>query len=56
VSGPYAANGYEDEWRLLAAIVAGAADPPPVDPRIDDIRFAVAIAMAGRDHLLGVTA
>lgn len=56
VSGPYPANGYEDEWRLLAAIVAGAADPPPVDPRIDDIRFAVAIATAGRDHVLGVTA
>jgi myo-inositol 2-dehydrogenase / D-chiro-inositol 1-dehydrogenase len=56
VAGPYESNGYEDEWRRLAAIVAGTAEPPPIEPLIDDITFAVAIATAGREHLLGVSA
>ena len=56
VAGPYSSNGYEDEWRLLAAVVAGEASPPPIDALIADITFAVAIATAGRDHVLGATA
>ncbi len=55
VAGPFGSNGYEDEWRRLAAVVAGTAEPPPIGTLTDDITFAVAIATAGRDHLMGVS-
>jgi myo-inositol 2-dehydrogenase / D-chiro-inositol 1-dehydrogenase len=46
VFGPTAANGYEAEWRELAAIVRGELKPPSTDDLVDDVRFALAVADA----------
>lgn len=53
VAGPFGANGYEEEWRRLAAVVAGTAEPPPLQNLIDDIDFALAIANGAHAHVLG---
>ena len=44
--GPAAHNGYEGEWRRLAGIVHGTAEPVPVQTVIDDLRFANLVADA----------
>ena len=44
--GPATHNGYEGEWRDIAAIVRGEKGPPPTADLIDDLRFAIAIADA----------
>lgn len=44
VYGPYPYNGYEGEWRYLAALARGAADPLDVATLIDDLTFAVEVA------------
>jgi len=56
--GPAGYNGYEGEWRRLAGIVHGTADPIPVQTVIDDLRFAnlvadAASAVARRSHRAG---
>ncbi len=47
--GPATHNGYEGEWRDIAAIVRGEKGPPPTADLIDDLRFAIAIADAAAD-------
>jgi len=42
--GPYASNGYEEEWRFLAGLVRGAEQPPVLEDLINDLRFALAVA------------
>jgi len=49
VFGPTAANGYEAEWRELAAIVRGELKPPSTDDLVDDVRFALAVADAAAE-------
>lgn len=44
--GPYDHNGYEGEWRELAALAAGAKQPPSAKTLIDDLTFALDIAEA----------
>lgn len=44
--GPATHNGYEGEWRAIAAIVRGEQPVPPVQPLVDDLSFAVALADA----------
>lgn len=44
VYGPYAYNGYEAEWRYLADLAAGEADPPDVTELIHDLTFALDVA------------
>ena len=51
VFGPDPINGYEGEWRALAALIRGATAPPDLDGLIDDLRFALAIADAAADHV-----
>ena len=42
--GPYRANGYEEEWRYLAALVKGEAAPLDTQVLVDDLEFALGIA------------
>ncbi|WP_394552801.1 Gfo/Idh/MocA family protein [Agromyces sp. MMS24-JH15] len=42
--GPTARNGYEEEWRLIAGVLDGRIDPPPLSIALDDVRFAIEIA------------
>ncbi len=42
--GPYPANGYEAEWRHLAAVVEGREEYAGVSGVVDDVVFAIAIA------------
>lgn len=42
--GPYAMNGYEAEWRYIAAVAGGEVAPPDPTVVVDDVRFALAIA------------
>lgn len=42
--GPLPANGYEAEWNYIADLVAGRADPVPIDRLVDDVIFALRIA------------
>jgi len=42
--GPVGHNGYEGEWRTIAAIVRGEQAAPDLATLIDDLRFAIAIA------------
>ncbi len=42
--GPFQHNGYEGEWRRLAAIVHGKSPVPDSAALIDDLRFALAVA------------
>ena len=47
--GPAPSNGYEGEWRALAAIARGRQTPPSIEDLIDDLRFALAIGDASAD-------
>ncbi|TDO51598.1 putative dehydrogenase [Kribbella sp. VKM Ac-2527] len=49
VFGPTAVNGYEAEWRELAAIVRGEVAPPSTHDLVDDVRFALAVADASAE-------
>jgi predicted dehydrogenase len=49
VFGPYGYSGYEGEWRYLAALAAGTADPLDVNELINDLTFALTIADAAAD-------
>ncbi|TVU62829.1 Gfo/Idh/MocA family oxidoreductase [Paenarthrobacter nitroguajacolicus] len=44
--GPFEHNGYEGEWRELAALATGTKQPPPAQTLIDDLTFALDIADA----------
>ncbi|NUS00055.1 MAG: Gfo/Idh/MocA family oxidoreductase [Kribbellaceae bacterium] len=46
VFGPAVANGYEIEWREVAAVVRGELSPPPIEELVHDVRFALAVAEA----------
>jgi hypothetical protein len=46
IFGPYGHNGYEGEWRELAAIANGHRPAPSAQALIDDLTFALAIADA----------
>lgn len=46
VFGPAVADGYESEWRELAAVVNGELEPPSMSALVDDLRFAVLLADA----------
>jgi myo-inositol 2-dehydrogenase/D-chiro-inositol 1-dehydrogenase len=47
--GPATYNGYEGEWRDVAAIVRGELSSPDTGELIDDLRFAIAVADAAAD-------
>jgi myo-inositol 2-dehydrogenase/D-chiro-inositol 1-dehydrogenase len=49
VFGPYPANGYEAEWRYLAALARGIAEPLDVSTLIDDLTFALEVADRASD-------
>ena len=49
--GPETFNGYEGEWRELAAVALGQAAPPDTGVLIDDLRFALRIAEAAAQHV-----
>lgn len=42
--GPYLMNGYEAEWKYMAKLLAGTAEPIDSQGLIDDLMFALAIA------------
>jgi myo-inositol 2-dehydrogenase/D-chiro-inositol 1-dehydrogenase len=44
VYGPYPSNGYEGEWRYLAALARGTAEPLVVTELIHDLTFALDVA------------
>lgn len=44
VFGPYPMNGYEGEWRFLAELAHGTADPLDVQGLIDDLTFALDVS------------
>lgn len=46
IHGPFDHNGYEGEWRELAALAAGTKQPPSAQTLIDDLTFALDIADA----------
>lgn len=46
IHGPFEHNGYEGEWRELAALATGAKQPPTAQTLIDDLTFALDIAEA----------
>ena len=56
VFGPYEYNGYEGEWRYLAALAAGTATPLDVTVLINDLTFALSIADAASEAIRGSTA
>ncbi|BDI22987.1 Gfo/Idh/MocA family protein [Herbiconiux sp. L3-i23] len=45
--GPFEENGYVGEWRYLADLVNGRAEPIPIERLIDDVVFAIRIAGTG---------
>ncbi len=49
VFGPTDVNGYEAEWRELAAIVRGESAPPSTGDLVEDLRFALAVADAAAE-------
>ena len=51
VFGPESHNGYEGEWRDLAAIVRGEQKAPPTQALIDDLRFAIMLADAAAESV-----
>ncbi|WP_227496908.1 Gfo/Idh/MocA family protein [Planctomonas psychrotolerans] len=51
VYGPYRANGYEAEWRYLAALARGAAEPLDVTVLIDDLTFALDVADQASEYV-----
>lgn len=54
--GPEAFNGYEGEWRELAAVALGQAAPPDTGVSIDDLRFALRIAEAAAQRIRNAAA
>lgn len=44
VYGPYPHNGYEGEWRFLAGLAKGTAEPLDVTELIHDLTFALEVA------------
>jgi predicted dehydrogenase len=54
--GPYASNGYEEEWRFLAGLVQGTEQPLDLDGLIHDLTFALAVAGAGADAVRATVA
>jgi predicted dehydrogenase len=42
--GPYTHNGYEGEWRALAAVVHGTVPAPDVHGQVADLRLSVEVA------------
>ncbi|MDR6986456.1 putative dehydrogenase [Paenarthrobacter nitroguajacolicus] len=46
VHGPFEHNGYEGEWRELAALATGTKQPPAAQTLIDDLTFALDITDA----------
>jgi myo-inositol 2-dehydrogenase/D-chiro-inositol 1-dehydrogenase len=44
VYGPYAMNGYEGEWRFLADLALGKAEPLDTTELINDLTFALDVA------------
>ena len=54
--GPEAFNGYEGEWRELAAVALGQAAPPDTGVLIDDLRFALRIAEAAAQRIRNAAA
>lgn len=46
IHGPFDHNGYEGEWRELAALASGTKQPPSAQTLIDDLTFALDIADA----------
>ncbi|TCO42540.1 putative dehydrogenase [Kribbella antiqua] len=51
VFGPATVNGYEAEWRELAAILRGELAPPSTRDLVDDVRFALTVADAAAEAL-----
>ncbi|MFK4640627.1 Gfo/Idh/MocA family protein [Paenarthrobacter histidinolovorans] len=51
VHGPFEHNGYEGEWRELAALATGEKQPPSAQSLIDDLTFALDIAEATVAHV-----
>lgn len=49
--GPFGYNGYEGEWRELAALARGTRQPPSAGTLIDDLTFALDIADAAVESL-----
>ena len=49
--GPFDDNGYAGEWRTLGEIVRGETPAPPLQPLIDDLSFALALADAVADRI-----
>jgi myo-inositol 2-dehydrogenase/D-chiro-inositol 1-dehydrogenase len=47
--GPYRPNGYEEEWRYLADLVTGRAEPLDPQVLVDDLVFALDIAHVATD-------
>ena len=54
--GPQTFNGYEGEWRELAAVARGEASPPDTGILIDDLRFALHIAEAAAQQVRNAAA
>lgn len=54
--GPCTHNGYEGEWRRLAAVVRGASQGVEPQLLIDDLRFAIAVADAAADLVITTAA
>jgi hypothetical protein len=53
--GPYASNGYEEEWRFLARLVQGTEQPLDLDELIHDLTFALAVAGEAADAVRAAT-
>jgi predicted dehydrogenase len=51
ILGPDDDNGYEAEWRDLAAIVRGEQPAPDIRTLTDDLRFAIAVADAAAESV-----
>lgn len=49
VYGPYTYNGYEGEWRFLAELAKGTAEPLDVTELIHDLTFALEVADKASD-------
>lgn len=47
--GPFAHNGYVEQWRHLAGLARGTVQPPPAETLIDDLTFALSIADAAAE-------
>ncbi|UYN84474.1 MAG: Gfo/Idh/MocA family oxidoreductase [Microcella sp.] len=58
VLGPFSMNGYEGEWRFLADLAHGTAEPIDVHELVDDLRFALEVSdlasAAARDNAISM--